>query len=60
MAVRVLIPIPFDFVVLCRRRAPVPLACMYIDVHTTPSFMHPRRFEERDYGCIKSVAFEYM
>ena len=30
MAVRVLIPIPFEFVVLCRRSAPFPLAYMYM------------------------------
>ena len=31
MAMRVLIPIPFDFVVLCRRSEPLPLAYMYIE-----------------------------
>ena len=36
MAVRVLIPIPFDFVVLCRRSAPMPLAYMYIECCTLP------------------------
>ena len=30
MAMRVLIPFSFDFVVLCQRRAPLPLAYMYI------------------------------
>ena len=59
MAVRVLIPIPFDFVVLCRRSAHMPLAYMYIE-HITPRFMHLRRLQERDSGHIKSGAFEYM
>ena len=31
MAVREPIPIPFDFVVLCRRSAPLPLAYMDIE-----------------------------
>ena len=38
MAVRVLIPIPFDFVVLCRRSAPLPLAYMYIECVHYPQF----------------------
>ena len=36
MTVRVLIPIPFDFVVLCRRSAPLPLAYMYIEFFIPP------------------------
>ena len=31
MAVREPIPIPFDFVVLCRRCVPLPFAYMYIE-----------------------------
>ena len=41
MAVRVLIPIPFDFVVLCRRSAPLPLAYMYIECAHYPQFYAP-------------------
>ena len=46
MAVRVLIPIPFDFVVLCRRRVPLPLAYMFIECAHYPSFMYPRRLKK--------------
>ena len=41
MAVRVLIPIPFDFVVLCRRSAPLPLAYMYIECAHYPQNYAP-------------------
>ena len=44
MAVRVLIPIPFDFVVLCGRSgrsAPLPLVNMYIECAHYPQFYAP-------------------
>ena len=41
MAVRVLIPILFDFVVLSRRSAPLPLAYMYIECANYPQFHAP-------------------
>ena len=41
MAVRVLIPIPFDFVVLCRRSAHMPLAYMYIECAHYPQIYAP-------------------
>ena len=44
MAVRVLIPIPFDFVVLFVGVVrPCLLHTCILSVHITPSFMHPRR-----------------
>ena len=41
MSVRVLIPIPFDFVVLCQRSAPLPLAYMYVECAHYPQFYAP-------------------
>ena len=41
MGVRVLIPIPSDFVVLCRRSTPLPLAYMYIECAHYPQFYAP-------------------
>ena len=38
MAVRVLIPIPFGFVVLCRHSAPLPLEYVYIECADYPQF----------------------
>ena len=41
MAMRLLIPIPFDFVDLCQRCAPLPLAYMYIECAQYPQFYAP-------------------
>ena len=41
MAVRVLIPIPFDLVALCPRSEPLPLAYMYIECAHCPQFYAP-------------------
>ena len=41
MAARLLIHIPFDLVVLCRRSAPLPLAYIYIECAHYPQFYAP-------------------
>ena len=41
MGVRVIIPIPSDFVVLCRCSTPLPLAYMYIECAHYPQFYAP-------------------
>ena len=43
MVVRVLIPIYFDFEVLCRRSAPLPLAYMYIECVHYPTMSWDKR-----------------
>ena len=53
MAVRELIPIPFDFVVLCRRRAPLPLAYMFIECAHYPQFYVPMQALRKGFWLYK-------
>ena len=53
MAVRVLIPIPFDFVVFCRCRAPLPLAYMFIECAHYPQFYVPTKALRKGFRLYK-------
>ena len=53
MAVRVLIPIPFDFVVLCQRRAPLPLAYMFIECAHYHQFYVPTQTLRKGFWLYK-------